>query len=454
MAICDAAENGHTSIVRLLLGRQVSALNKCAGYDDRPLLNAAANGHAETVKVLLKHSANIPPNAVSELGFGPPTSFDFSRVLNEAFRQGQQEIVDILLEDPRVSLNNQSLPAAAWGGNESLVDLCLREAPPWQPQSGYESPLGAAARRGNEAAFMMILNSDGTDPNMRDDSLRTPLAVAAEFGQKNILKILLQTPSVEFDPNDKSGNTPLRLAARRGDIELVEELLETGAVDIDSKRYYNSTPLCSAAAQGHEEIVSLLIAAGANPDHRDRDGETPLASAAIFGAAKVVKVLLATGRVNPASKDRYKRTPLIEAARSGRFLGRSDDFVRTRAYEQETEKIIILLLRGEKIETPVVKDQPLEQDATRDTSTRQALSVMEQLLALKEVDPNAQDSDGRTALSHAAEMHEVEAVRILMENKRVDVNLADKDGWTPMTWVTKKVKTCPWNYDWEAHHGI
>jgi hypothetical protein len=140
-SISDAAENGHASIVRLLLERQPSALNQCSGYNDSPLIKAATNGYAETVKVLLKHSANIPPDAISELGFGPPSSFDFSRVLNEAFRQGQEEIVDILLADTRVNLNNQSLPAAAWGGNEKLVDLCLREAPPWPPGSGYESPL-------------------------------------------------------------------------------------------------------------------------------------------------------------------------------------------------------------------------------------------------------------------------------------------------------------------------
>jgi hypothetical protein len=42
--------------------------------------------------------------------------------------------------------------------------------------------------------------------------------------------------------------------------------------------------------------------------------------------------------VNPSSRDCYKRTPLIEAAMSGRFLGRPDDFVRNQAYEKEAEK--------------------------------------------------------------------------------------------------------------------
>lgn len=198
----------------------------------------------------------------------------------------------------------------------------------------------------------------------------------------------------------------------------------------------------------------MLIAAGANPDHRNSDGRTALSSAAFSGAGKVVKVLLATGRVNPASRDCAKMTPLIQAARSGRFLGSPDGFVHDKAYEKETEKIIVPLLRGEKIATSVASQLPLEPDATQDTSTREALSVMEQLLALDEVNPNARDSTGRTALSHAAEMHEVEAVRILEEDKRVDVNLADNDGWTPMNWIKKKVKSCPWNYDWEAYHGL
>jgi hypothetical protein len=40
---------------------------------------------------------------------------------------------------------------------------------------------------------------------------------------------------------------------------------------------------------------------------------------------------------------------------------------------------------------------------------------MKQLITLKEVDPKSRDSLGRTALSHATEIHEVEAVRILVE---------------------------------------
>lgn len=52
------------------------------------------------------------------------------------------------------------------------------------------------------------------------------------------------------------------------------------------------------------------------------------------------------------------------------------------------------------------------------------------LLVLDTVDPNAQDSSGRTALSHGTEMHEVEVVRVLMEPERIEPNRADKDGWT------------------------
>lgn len=292
----------------------------------------------------------------------------------------------------------------------------------------------------------MILSSDGVDPNMRDSSLRTPLSVAVQSGHSNIAQILLETPGVELDPTERSGAKPHTHAATKGDEALVEHLLASEAVKVDSKSYNDHTPLCAAAGKGHEKIVSILIAAGANPDHRERNGRIALASAALFGAGKVVKVLLATGRVDPASRDISKMTPLIHAARSGRFLGKSDEFVRTRAYDKEIEKLIIPLLRGEKVATSIANQQPLGLDATQDTSTREALWVMKQLLALKEVDPNAQDSSGRTALSYATAIHEVEAVRILVEDKRVDVSLADRDGWTLMTWIKRKVKS----YDWDA----
>lgn len=63
-------------------------------------------------------------------------------------------------------------------------------------------------------------------------------------------------------------------------------------------------------------------------------------------------------------------------------------------------------------------------------------------LVLDAVDPNAQDSSGRTALSHVAEMREVEAVRVLMESERIEPNRADKDGWTPYP-ANKQVSAFP-----------
>jgi hypothetical protein len=95
VAFDNAAGNGHARIVRLLLERLPSALNTSQGYNDSPLRKAAANGHPESVKVLLKHSADIPPNAINGLGinrlsgrrfrrqFGPPNSFSFSRALTK-----------------------------------------------------------------------------------------------------------------------------------------------------------------------------------------------------------------------------------------------------------------------------------------------------------------------------------------------------------------------------------
>lgn len=108
MAIEHAARNGHVRVVRLLLDHQASALNMRSGYNTWPLLRAAGNDHAEVVKVLLEHSANIPSNAITDLGFGPPRPFDFSSVLHEVLKEGREEIVKILLADDRVKLDDQS----------------------------------------------------------------------------------------------------------------------------------------------------------------------------------------------------------------------------------------------------------------------------------------------------------------------------------------------------------
>lgn len=455
-AIAGAAGNGHASILRLLLKRQSGALQMPFPKRDAPLARAAAHGHAEAVSILLENSAEIQSKLTTEqtVRESREDSLIFSFALNEALRRGDEEIANLLLADDRIDLDSESLCAAASGGNERLVDLCLRQGPAWRPGTGFESPLGAAARRGHQNAFLKIAGLKDVDLNMRDEPGRTPLAVAAEHGQNGIAEILLGSPGVDVDPRDKSGQTPLHHAARRGNTVLVRKLLETGAVDVDNRRSDIYIPLISAASFGQVEVVKQLLEAGADPDRPNDRGRTPLATAALSGADQVVEVLLATGRVNPDSRDSAHMTPLMHAAGSGRFLSKPDNFVRTRAFEVETEKVIIPLLKGEQ--PPALNLQGLfpKPDIDRDISTRGALSVMKQLLSLDQVDPNARDRQGRTALSYAAEMHEVDAIRVLMEDGRVDVDCADNDGWTPMTWMQKKVKSGLWSQDWEAYLGI
>ncbi|KAF7715078.1 Uncharacterized protein PECH_003548 [Penicillium ucsense] len=463
-AIASAAGNGHASILKLLLKRLSGPLTVPLPTSDAPIVRAAVNGDAETVTILLEHTAatqtSLPSGqAATDLSAEKADREAqitrlYSYALNEALRHAREKIVNLLLADGRVQLNSQSICAAAAGGSLKLVELCLQQAPAWSPGTGHESPLGAAARRGHEAAFTLISQSGEFDPNMTDEAGRTPLAVAAEHGQNRIVEILLGTPGVDADPHDKYDRTPLELAASKGNMVLVQWLLAIPGVDVNNCDSDHYIPISSAASSGKVDVVKQLLEAGADPDCPDDEGRTPLARAAYSGANEVVKVLLSTGKVQADSRDEGGMTPLMLAAKSGRFLRKPDDFVRTRPYELETEKVIVPLLKGEQPPPLNLKGLLLEPDVNRDISTRGALSVMEQLLARDDVDPNARDGQGRTALSYAAEMHEIDAIRALMEDGRVDVNCADNDGWTPMTWITKKVKDSPWNNDWEVYYGL
>ena len=59
------------------------------------------------------------------------------------------------------------------------------------------------------------------------------------------------------------------------------------------------------------------------------------------------------------------------------------------------------------------------------------VEVVEVLLAVPEVDVNAVNSDGRTALHCAARFAHAEVVRMLVD-AGADVNAADNNGYTPL----------------------
>jgi ankyrin repeat protein len=216
------------------------------------------------------------------------------------------------------------------------------------------------------------------------DSLSSAvLGSASENGQEAMVELLLATNKAELDWKDKGGQTPLHLAAGNGHDAIVRRLLATSQVEVDAKDKDDQTPLSQAVRKGHELVVKLLLEKGAELELRDSDNRTPLWWAAQNGHEAVVQLLLATGQVDVNSKDSRGQTLLLWALENGHE------------------------------------------------------AIFHLLFATGQVDVNSKDSRGQTLLLWATRNRHEDIVKLLLQTDKVNVDIEDEAGRTPLLWAMK-----------------
>lgn len=226
MALLWAAENGHQGVAEKVLqaeGAVVIRTRSPAG--ETPLLLAAKHRQLLMARWLLEYYG-MDPNCQDFYGRTP---------LIWACRQGDEDMVDLLLEQP-------------W------IQLDLPDTPNVLSQSGRYcglTPLAHAVIYGHEKIVERLIGLDD-HLNSRDVQGRTPLYHAVMAGNIPLVRTLLATPGV--DPNirsyNRAGMAPLHNAAWKGNLAIVELLLAVKDIDIDVKDYTWGTPLFYAACRG------------------------------------------------------------------------------------------------------------------------------------------------------------------------------------------------------------
>ncbi|RYP44175.1 hypothetical protein DL768_009323 [Monosporascus sp. mg162] len=402
-ALSHAAEEGHETIVKLLLEKDVNPDSKDSN-GRTPLSHAADGGHKTIVKLLLEKDVN--PDSKDPNGRTP---------LSYAAEDGHVAIVKLLLAKDGVDADCKAtghycegrtpLSYAAGGGSKAVAELLLTtgrvEADPMD-SSGL-TPLSWAAKNGCEVTVRLLLANGRVDPDSNDKYGRTPLLWAvkeahdrrwSENDYATVIKLLLTNDGVNPNSKDNVGYTSLSYAAKNGQEAMVKLLLATDGIDINSKDKDGRTPLSLAARKAKakfydpqaekvkEEVIKLLLAKNSiDPDPKDNAGRTPLSYAAEDAHEAIIKLLLATEGIDINSKDGNGRTPLSYAIRN-------------------RDKAVVKLL--------------LEKGA----------------------DIGSKDISGRTPLSWAAEYWGHSMVPLLLD-KGTDVEAKEKDGWTPLTWASE-----------------
>lgn len=257
-----------------------------------------------------------------------------------------------------------------------------------------ESSLLQAAKNGELGQVERLLKCQ-VNPDSKDSNDRTALSLAAYGAHKSIVELLLKKGGINPDYKDKSGRTPLSWAVavqnyssglyadpdntRRNSV--IKLLLNGSKVCIDSKDDTGRTPLSRAAQCGYTDAVQLLIEqGGANPDCPDKDGRTPLSWALEYVKTKI--------------KNSYNGKISSSVAQYSLNEGR-------------------------------------------------ICAVAQYLLKQEKVNPNYTDANGRTLLSHGAQIGSDELLKILLSHEKVDPGLQDLESRTPLSWFVE--------YPWYKH---
>jgi ankyrin repeat protein len=411
-------------------------------YGQTPLMYACRDGYIETIQKLLDLDAEV--NIISKRG---------RTALFEAIINNHVEVVNVLLtrREREIEIN------ASIGG---------------QGQRPTRTALLLAVELGRRNIALRLLQQHGINVDQKDSGGYTALSIAAITGQTEMVQDLLGTGKIEVDHVDEYGRSALYFAAERGYTDIVRDLLQKHA-NPDLPDSDGNTALMQAVDQEHidlvetmlghhpnlqwrnsngcyllhlisekdwPELVRTLVKQGADPNKTDNDGLTPLHYAARSGCDKVVKMLLEEG-ADGAKEDSSGMTPEQFAAAYGCI-----EVVKTlrgseAVPEERTPPIWRLAKEGR---TDVIKSaieaskedlsetEPVtENSALHCAVQNDQVEIVRMLLEDGRMDPNARNRDLCTPLLFAAEREDLAVVEELLK-RHADPDLADRYGNTPL----------------------
>jgi ankyrin repeat protein len=332
-ALLAASHLGSAAVIEALLKAGVNVNETEPSTGQTPLMRAAAEGHEEAVRKLLKAGADY--KAKSTRG---ETALFF------AVRAGCQGVTAALLEagadvneraspdaGGRRGMGGGGMPAAKAPGDSMLVvailnahfrlaDFLLSKGADPNSVSGNWTPLHSMSRirnyeemqypppvvtpgemdslelakhlleRGanpNVKGATTVARRVGGDQNYKDLIGATPFFLASKSGDVPYMRLLLKAGANPATPIDDH-TTPLMVAAGIGCVPgqwvepesdvlaAVKMLVEELKADVNATNDAHETAVHGAVCRGADSVIQYLVDKGARLDVKDEDGQTPL----------------------------------------------------------------------------------------------------------------------------------------------------------------------------------
>ncbi len=237
-ALYSAVVNRHYEIVKLLLERgaypnpevesSADALSRAISNSDQPMIDLLCSYGASQPVHLLAYSGDVQTAAA--VFAANPALADDPEALANAAGEGQAAFVRLMLRHQPDLPRRITFPSWSVGGKTRELNELLFEhgMTTNQPDWLLITPLHQFARTGDvEKAELFI--DHGADLHARDEDIcSTPLGWAAKYGRRHMVELLLRRGARLNLPDDPAWATPLAWATRRGHSDIVELLKQHG----------------------------------------------------------------------------------------------------------------------------------------------------------------------------------------------------------------------------------
>jgi ankyrin repeat protein len=361
-ALVHSISAGHDEIAKALI-------YQCIGLDrpneKTPLQAASRRGNEELVRTLVGMGVDV--NAVPKMGRCGTTGLT---ALQAAALSGKLEVVRFLVEKGA----DVNAPPAENGGMTAL-------------QAAARSGSFQAAALSGKLEVLRFLVENGADVNAPPAEMggMTALQAAARNGSLEVVQFLLQHGAdIDSDVAEDEGQSVLLAAVHTGNMKLIQFLIDEGAdVNAESAWCCGHTALEAAVTLGNTELLRLLLDHKADPNAHDAE---PLFAAVDTASYDIVKLLLDHG-ADVKRSDIDGRNVIEHMVYCGKY-----DF-----------DVIELLLEHGADKTSALPDVAKSGD----------IDLAEFLLD-SELDINATQRSGRSALVEAALAGHLKMVRLFL----------------------------------------
>ncbi|RDW68869.1 uncharacterized protein DSM5745_08629 [Aspergillus mulundensis] len=391
------------------LGRPRLWRHNAVHENSEALIWAVETEQLDKMQYALDHGANV--NCVNWHDETP---------LMIAVKEDRLDIVDFLLKVPNLDADfrhpkvttKTALQLACLLGRLEIVERLIRRPEVRMDDAHNNILLRNAAEMGDTKQLALLLSDPAANPNLLSSYGYvpcTPLMAAVQSGRVEAARFLLDHPRNNLGTLDPMGSPALYYAFRTNRVEMVQLFLDRGA-DINQVFRNNDTMLCQAVKAGYENMVSFLLSRGADPSLG-----APACIAADECDFRITKMFVDEPRVsgwqlghvlNAAARHRqYELTELL--------MGRADIDVNHRGHKELTPLMAAISYNSSR-------------------SLEMSQFYLQPFILNSRVDINAQDADGRTAISIAAQLGRKNDVQVLLKHPAIDVNIPNNKGNTAM----------------------